>query len=206
MLERRPDLIAAERRVAAAFNRIGEARAARLPSIRLTGNVGWLDSGILELKQDYDNPSAGVGAKFVAPLYTGGALEAQVEIRTVEQKEAVAQYARTALRAIGDVETILATAQALSEREVVLQRALADNERSLELAGIAYRVGTPGFTQRAAAAGQRKRCARDAPSGKKRTASPAREPASRARRKLRAAAADGWPLTGLATEPNQPRR
>ena len=65
-----------------------------------------------------------------------------MEIRTAEQKEAVAQYARTALRAIGDVETILATAQALSEREVILQRAPADNERSLELAEIAYRVGT----------------------------------------------------------------
>jgi len=81
MLERRPDLIAAERRVAAAFNRIGQAKAAELPSIRLTGNVGYLDSDILQLKQDYSNPSAGVGAKLVAPLYTGGGLQAQDQVR-----------------------------------------------------------------------------------------------------------------------------
>ncbi|HEX6721825.1 MAG TPA: TolC family protein, partial [Burkholderiaceae bacterium] len=49
MLERRPDLIAAERRVAAAFNRVGQAKATQLPSINLTGNVGYLSSDILQL-------------------------------------------------------------------------------------------------------------------------------------------------------------
>jgi len=141
MLERRPDLIAAERRVAAAFNRAGEAKMARLPRVNLTGNIGYISSDILELKQDYDNPSAGVGAKLQAPLYTGGALDAQVEIRTSEQKEAVAQYARTALRAIGDVESALAAAQALAERETLLQQVLAENRRALTLTQSAYRVG-----------------------------------------------------------------
>jgi len=141
MLERRPDLIAAERRVAAAFNRAGEAKMARLPRINLTGNVGYISSDILELKQDYDNPSAGVGAKLQAPLYTGGALQTQVEIRTAEQKEAVAQYARTALRAIGDVESALAAAQALAERETLLQQVVAENRRALTLTQSAYRVG-----------------------------------------------------------------
>ena len=141
MLERRPDLIAAERRVAAAFNRAGEAKMARLPRVNLTGNIGYISSDILELKQDYDNPSAGVGAKLQAPLYTGGALDAQVEIRTSEQKEAVAQYARTALRAIGDVENALAAAQALAERETLLQQVVADNRLALTLTQSAYRVG-----------------------------------------------------------------
>ena len=141
MLERRPDLIAAERRVAAAFNRAGEAKMARLPRLSLTGNVGYISSDILELKQDYDNPSSGVGAKLQAPIYTGGALDAQVEIRTTEQKEAVAQYARTALRAIGDVENALAAAQALAERETLLQQVVADNRRALTLTQSAYRVG-----------------------------------------------------------------
>ena len=68
MLERRPDLVAAERRVAAAFNRVGQAKAAQLPGIRLTGNVGYLDSDIVELKRDYNNPSAGVGAENHRPV------------------------------------------------------------------------------------------------------------------------------------------
>jgi outer membrane protein, multidrug efflux system len=141
MLERRPDLIAAERRVAAAFNRVGQAKAAELPSIRLTGNVGYIDSDILQLKQDYSNPSVGVGAKIIAPIYTGGGLDAQVELMSAQQREAVAQYARLALRAIGDVEESLAIARTLAERETLLKAISTDQQRALDLAQTAYRVG-----------------------------------------------------------------
>jgi NodT family efflux transporter outer membrane factor (OMF) lipoprotein len=141
MLERRPDLVAAERRVAAAFNRVGTAKAAQLPAIRLTGNVGYLDSDILQLKDDYENPSVGVGAKLVAPIYTGGGLQAQVELATAQQREAVALYARLALRAIGDVEESLALSRVLVEREALLKAISADQQRALDLAQTAYRVG-----------------------------------------------------------------
>jgi multidrug efflux system outer membrane protein len=142
MLERRPDLIAAERRVAAAFNRVGEAKAAKLPRITLNASVATLDSAVLDLKDDYSNPSVGAGARLVAPIYQGGALDTQVVIRTAEQKQAVAEYARSALRAIGDVENALATGQTLAEREKILRRILTDNERALELAGTGNRVGS----------------------------------------------------------------
>jgi multidrug efflux system outer membrane protein len=99
MLERRPDMIAAERRVAMAFNRVGEAKAARLPRVILNANIAAISSDVLELKSDFENPTAGIGARLIAPLYQGGALKTQVTIRTLEQKEAVAQYARQALRA-----------------------------------------------------------------------------------------------------------
>lgn len=142
MLERRPDMIAAERRVAAAFNRVGEAKAARLPRIILNANVAAIESDILQLKSDYENPTGGVGAKIIAPIYQGGALTTQVEIRTLEQKEAIAQYARTALRALGDVEGALAAGRSLAERETVLAEVVADSARSLELARTSYRVGS----------------------------------------------------------------
>jgi outer membrane protein TolC len=141
MLERRPDMVAAERRVAASFNRVGEAKAARLPRIILNANVAAIQSDIVELKSDFENPTFGVGARLIAPIYDGGALKAQVQIRTVEQKEAVAQYARLALRALGDVENALAAAQTLAERDQILQRAVADNQRALALAQTNYRVG-----------------------------------------------------------------
>lgn len=141
MLERRPDLVAAERRVAAAFNRVGQAKAAKLPNIRLTGNVGYLDSEVLQLKRDYENPSAGAGLKFVAPVYTGGALEAQAALLTSQQREAVAQYARLALRAIGDVETALASGRMLAEREQMLNAVIVDQARALDFTQTSYRVG-----------------------------------------------------------------
>jgi multidrug efflux system outer membrane protein len=141
MLERRPDMVAAERRVAAAFDRVGEAKAARLPRISLNASVADISSDVIQLQNDYKNPSAGVGGRIVAPIYQGGALNTQVEIRTLEQKEAVAQYARMALRAIGDVENALAAETTLAERAQLLQRVLADNQRALDLAQTSYRVG-----------------------------------------------------------------
>jgi len=141
MLERRPDMVAADRRVAAAFNRVGEAKAARLPRIILNANVAAIQSDILQLKNDFENPAGGAGAKLIAPIYQGGALKTQVEIRTLEQKEALAQYARLALRALGDVENALAAGKTLTDREQILQRLVADNQRALTLAETSYRVG-----------------------------------------------------------------
>jgi NodT family efflux transporter outer membrane factor (OMF) lipoprotein len=140
-LERRPDLIAAEHRVAAAFNRVGEAKTARLPRVILNASVSALDSQVLQLKSDYSNPTAGVGGRLIAPIYQGGALNTQVKIRTLEQKEAVAEYARMALRAFGDVENALAAGNSLAERDQILQRAVNDNQRALALAQTSYRVG-----------------------------------------------------------------
>ena len=141
MLERRPDMVAAERRVAAAFNRVGEAKAAQLPRIILNANIAGIDSDILQLKDDFENPTPGAGAKIIAPIYQGGALRTQVRIRTLEQKEAVAKYAQAALRALSDVENTLAAGRTLTQREEVLRQALADNERALALAQTSYRVG-----------------------------------------------------------------
>ena len=141
MLERRPDLIAAERRVDAAFNRVGEAKASMLPKITLNASVGVFSSDVLQLRQDYSNPTGGAGARLLAPIYQGGALRAQVQIRTAEQKEAVADYARIALRALGDVENALAANQSLATRVNLLTEAVGDQTRALELTQRSAKVG-----------------------------------------------------------------
>jgi multidrug efflux system outer membrane protein len=141
LLERRPDLVAAERRVAAAFDRVGEAKAAQLPRLVLNAGISAISSEVLQLKPDYDNPSGGAGARLLAPIYQGGALRTQVVIRTLEQKEAIADYARMALRAIGDVEQSLAAAGNLQARAELLERVVGDNQRALDLATDEHRVG-----------------------------------------------------------------
>ena len=141
LLERRPDVVAAERRVAAAFYRIEEAKAARLPRISLTAAVTSISSELFVL-QEQDNPVWSVGASLMAPLFLGGQLQAQVEMRTAEQKQAVADYGRIGARAFGEVENALSTGFALDEREAILKQAVAENERALELANIRYRVGS----------------------------------------------------------------
>lgn len=140
LLERRPDVIAAERRVAAAFDRVGEAKAARLPRISLTAGVSAISSDLLVL-QDRSNPGYGFGANLFAPLYQGGVLQAQVEIRDAEQKQAMAEYARIAQRSFGEVENALGADIALRERDALLAQSVADNARALELAQVQLRVG-----------------------------------------------------------------
>lgn len=140
LLERRPDVVAAERRVAAAFNRVGEARAAQLPRISLTAGGSDVSSDLIVLK-NLDNPVWSLGANLIAPLYQGGALRAQVEIRSADQKQAVAQYARAGQRAFSEVEGALAAERTLRDRNTLLQSVVSDNERAVELAQIQYRVG-----------------------------------------------------------------
>jgi len=141
LLERRPDVAAAERRVAAAFYRVEEAKAARLPRISLTAAVTSVSSELFVLKQQ-DNPVWSAGASLLAPIFLGGQLQAQVEVRTAEQKQAVAEYGRVGARAFGEVENALAAGFTLEEREALLKRAVAENARALELANIRYRVGS----------------------------------------------------------------
>jgi outer membrane protein TolC len=141
VLERRPDMIAAERRVAAAFNRVGESKAAQLPRIFLNAGAAALESDILQLKEDFENPVGSAGGKLVAPIYTGGALKTQVEITNSEQEAAILAYARSALNAINDVESALAAGQTLQQRFDGLQQVVDDNQRALELARNSYEVG-----------------------------------------------------------------
>jgi outer membrane protein TolC len=140
LLERRPDVVAAERRVAAAFYGVEEAKAARLPRISLTAALSSVSSELFVLQQR-DNPVASAGASLMAPLFLGGKLQAQVEIRTAEQKQAVVEYGRIGARAFGEVESALSAGLALEEREEILKEAVAENLRALEFANTRYRVG-----------------------------------------------------------------
>ena len=140
LLERRPDVIAAERRVAAAFHRVGEARTAKLPRISLTASVSSISSELFVLQQR-DNPVASAGAAITQPLFLGFALQSQEELRDAELKAAIADYGRVGARAFGEVESALSAGFNLEERLISLNRAVADNVRALELAETRYRVG-----------------------------------------------------------------
>jgi NodT family efflux transporter outer membrane factor (OMF) lipoprotein len=140
LLERRPDVVAAERRVAAAFYRVEEAKAARLPRISLSASLTSISSDLFVL-QERNNPLFSIGASLLQPVFLGGLLQAQVEARTAEQQTAIAEYGRIAQRVFGEVEGALAAGATAVQREEILQRAVRDNARALELAEIRYRVG-----------------------------------------------------------------
>jgi outer membrane protein, multidrug efflux system len=141
LLERRPDVIAAQQRVAAAFSLYKQAQAARLPKISLTASGSHFTSDFFVL-QDRDNPVWSAGGTVFAPLFQGGALKAQAEIRSAEQKQAMALYVTTALKAFSDVENALSSEFALQEREKILASAVVDAKQALSLSEIRYRVGS----------------------------------------------------------------
>jgi outer membrane protein TolC len=139
-------VLAAEQRVAAAFNFKQEAKAARLPRFSLTGSISDLSSEFFVIK-NRDNPVWSIGGTVFAPLFSGGELRAKVQIRTAEQMEAMAHYVQTALKAFGDVENALSSEYALADREQILTSAVADAQRALDLAQMRYQIGSGDLRQ-----------------------------------------------------------
>jgi len=132
LLERRPDLIAAERRFAAAFQRVNEARTARLPRFALSANsgIGSADlNGVGTLNAFTWSLASGV----TQPIFFGGELKAAQDIRTAEQKAAAANYTGTALRAFEDVEDALAGEYYLNGREGALRDLVESSEEAARL-------------------------------------------------------------------------
>ena len=140
VLERRPDLFAAERRVAAAFQEVRVARLARLPSISLTAAGGGASSDAMDLL-GIGPGFFSVGGNFLAPIYAGGALKAQEAIKTASRKAALAAYGQAALIAFQEAETALTNEGLLADRTGFLARAVADNQRAYDLAQEEYDIG-----------------------------------------------------------------
>ena len=140
VLERRPDLIAAEGRVRAAFQDVQAAKLAKLPRFSLTAGGG-AASGDLLTSIDGGPGFFGVGANFFAPIDTSGALEAEVTIQTAEQEEALVAYGQSVLVAFNEVEKGLAAEKLLSEREQLLKTVVEQNNEALRIARVQYEAG-----------------------------------------------------------------
>jgi multidrug efflux system outer membrane protein len=144
LIARRPDLVAAERRMAAAFHTIQASEAARLPRIALTAGGGRSTSDLLRLAE----VGAGfwrVGADVIAPIFTGGALQARVAQANAEQQAALALYGQTALRAFSEVETSLASEELLADQQKYLESVLAQDAEALRLGRLRYDAGATDF-------------------------------------------------------------
>jgi NodT family efflux transporter outer membrane factor (OMF) lipoprotein len=140
LLERRPDLIAAERKVAAAFNNVDVAKAAKLPSLSLSSNIGGTSTALSDVLNPTNLAWQAIGS-LAAPLYTGGRLDAQVDAATAEQQAAVAGYAQAALNAFGDVERALDQGTVLKKRIDALTTVLNESEDALKVANLQFDEG-----------------------------------------------------------------
>ncbi len=140
LLERRPDIVAAERNVAAAFNATEQARVAKLPSLSLSGSLGGSSNSLSSIL-DPANIAWQLAGSLLAPLFDGGARQAQVEAANAEQKQAIAAYAQSALTAFQDVEGALDQGTVLANREIELLNAQKESDKALRIAQLNYREG-----------------------------------------------------------------
>ena len=140
VLERRPDIIAAERRVASAFNASAQAKAAQLPSFSLTGTLSGASPSLSDILSPA-NVAWQLGANLLTPLFDAGKRRIDVDIRNLEQQQALDDYAGTALNAFAEVEHNLDLAQVLSQREAVLAEALKQSQKSYHIAQLRYQEG-----------------------------------------------------------------
>lgn len=140
LLERRPDVIAAERTFDAAFHLVQTAKASRLPSISLTGGAGYMTNDITQMLKL--RPWVWTaGANIAAPLFTGGFLKSQVKIANADQKAALALYGQTVLQAFSEVEVALTNERFLREEQQQLAAALNNAEEVYRLEIVKYEVG-----------------------------------------------------------------
>lgn len=141
LLERRPDIVAAERAVVAAFRRNEAAKLARLPSLSVSLLGGRLGDQLLDLLQL--NPwlaSADVGLSI--PIYEGGAIRARIEIATAQEAQAIAAYGALALGAFREVEDALANEVLIAKRIPYEENALKSRTAAVDIATQQYQAGT----------------------------------------------------------------
>jgi NodT family efflux transporter outer membrane factor (OMF) lipoprotein len=146
LLERRPDIAAAERRMAAANAQIGVARAAYFPTLSLTGAGGLESLALTTLLQGVSGfwSLAPVAA---AVIFDGGRRRSASDQAKAGYERAVAQYRETALTAFREVEDQLATLRVLEEEATVQQAALAASERALALSTNRYKGGIATYLE-----------------------------------------------------------
>jgi NodT family efflux transporter outer membrane factor (OMF) lipoprotein len=140
LLERRPDLRAAEARIAAAFSLSEQARAARLPRINLTSSLGTTSDALRNLA-DPVNTFWQLGINLLQPLIDGGRLRADVDIADARQREAVAAYAKRAQGAFAEVERTLTAAGSLQRRVEHLRAAEQAASEAHRLMALRYQAG-----------------------------------------------------------------
>jgi NodT family efflux transporter outer membrane factor (OMF) lipoprotein len=144
LLERRPDIAALERTIAAANANIGIARAAYYPTLTLSASGG-LES--YSFTKWFGSPSKfwSIGPSLSQTLYDNGARRALNEQAQAQYDAAVANYRQTVLTSFQSVEDQLAALRILSQEIVEQQTAINSSQRYLDLAMIRYKTGVDSY-------------------------------------------------------------
>jgi NodT family efflux transporter outer membrane factor (OMF) lipoprotein len=141
LLQRRPDVLAAERIFAASGRRVKERKLARFPSLRLTGSGGNTSESIRDVLSS-DLGVWAIGGGITQPIFEGGAITGEIEIAKANERENLALLKKTVLAAFGEVEQALVAERFLAERESASKQAADLASEAAERAGDEFSAGT----------------------------------------------------------------
>jgi NodT family efflux transporter outer membrane factor (OMF) lipoprotein len=146
LLERRPDIAAGERQVAAANEEIGVAKAALYPAILLTAEGGTETANLLKL---FTGPSYlwSIGGQLAQTLFDKGKRRAQIALTQANYDATVASYRQTVLSAFQQVEDNLAALRILAEEAGIEDRAVTSAQESLKISTAQYQGGIASYLQ-----------------------------------------------------------
>ena len=144
LLTRRADVRAAELALKATDSNVEAARKAYLPSISLTGFLGFVSP---QLSQLIDSDRAGISVQpaITLPLFTGGRLQSGLDIAVAQQRLATEDYARTTQAALREVEDALVRFQRLREQRAATERVVVASKERLRLVDLRYVNGISSF-------------------------------------------------------------
>jgi NodT family efflux transporter outer membrane factor (OMF) lipoprotein len=146
LLERRPDVAAAERQVAAANEQIGIAKAALYPSLTFSASAGSESTAVADLLT-WPSRFWSLGPQLAATLFDAGRRRAQVKVTEATYDATVANYRQTVLTAFEQVEDSLAQLRILSQEAEIVDRAVKAAEQSLAISTDQYRGGLTNYLQ-----------------------------------------------------------
>jgi outer membrane protein, multidrug efflux system len=146
VIRRRPDVAAAERRLAVERALVGAAKADYLPRVTLGGSAGYSADAFNSLG-DRGTFRYAVGPIISWPALNLGRVKARVDVSRAREVEARAQYDQTVLRALQDVETSLVRYRTARARVERIEDAAAASERAAELARLRFSGGVADFLQ-----------------------------------------------------------
>ncbi|MDX1951845.1 MAG: efflux transporter outer membrane subunit [Verrucomicrobiota bacterium] len=146
LLERRPDIAQAERLIAAASARIGVAKAAYFPVVRLTGSGGFV-SGDIETLFNWDSRTWAIGPSISIPLFAGGRNTANLRRAKSRFEESIQVYREQVLVAFREVENALSGIQFLVERAEATERAAKYSSQGAELARTRFDAGFVSYLE-----------------------------------------------------------
>lgn len=142
LLENRPDILAKHYQIEKLFYDVQVAKASRLPSISIGSTIGGASTNVQAISSVFSNPLLKVGGSLTTPIFNGGQLKTNVEIKNSEQQVAVEEYSKTVLNALNEMEASWTNTLSIEKQLGYNLDAVAEMAKNIELTKKQIEVGT----------------------------------------------------------------